>query len=103
MVEQVHVDASVPVAAGVGPAVQGLLEQPAPVWRSHRMLLQRGAEVALVQDGQLQSVAVVPQRSQQQAGIFQPQIHQVRNMKQALLWCNTWCNRREMQRCIAGT
>jgi hypothetical protein len=48
---QVHVDASTQVAVGVVPVVESLLEQPADVWRTHRMLLQRDTEIALVQDG----------------------------------------------------
>ena len=75
---QVHVDASTQVAEGVVPVVESLLEQPADVWRTHRMLLQRDAEIALVQDGQLQSVAVVPSGlAAQQEDSCQPHIHQV--------------------------
>lgn len=59
------------------PVVESLLEQPAPVWCTHRMLVQRDAEVALVQDGQLQSVAVASGPAAQHGHICQPQIHQV--------------------------
>jgi hypothetical protein len=75
---QVHVDASTQVAVGVVPVVESLLEQPADVWRTHRMLLQRDTEIALVQDGQLQSVAGVPSApAAQQHDTRQPHIHQV--------------------------
>lgn len=57
------------------PVVESLLEQPGELWRTHRMLLQRDAEVALVHDGQLQSIAVVP--SAQQPGNTQPLIREV--------------------------
>ncbi|EIE24648.1 hypothetical protein COCSUDRAFT_65460 [Coccomyxa subellipsoidea C-169] len=72
---QVHVDAAAEVAEGVMPVVESLLEQPGELWRTHRMLLQRDAEVALVHDGQLQSVAVA--LSAQQPGNTQPLIREV--------------------------
>ncbi|CAL8467674.1 g7212 [Coccomyxa elongata] len=72
---QMHVDAGAHVAEGIVPVVESLLEQPAPVWYTHRMLVQRDAEVALVQNGQLQSVAVASGPASQH--MCQPQIHQV--------------------------
>ena len=72
-----HVDACAHVAEGVVPVVESLLDQPAPVWSTHHMLVQRDAEVALVQDGQLQSVAVASGPAPQNGRICQPQIHQV--------------------------